>query len=107
MRLRPWRFLADLDRGVGGELVGRHAQVARRRTLANPPRGIVDRPMAWAEPAAKGPAIVTGPVAERDAAEMRADTNNDQPFRLLDPVGIGLPVAQRRHVAIPGGLHLF
>src|SRR5579863_10383400 len=95
MRMRPWRFLADLDGGVGGEFVGRDCQVERRRTLADPCRGIVDRTVARAEPAAERAPLVAGLVAERDAAEMRADADDDQPLRLFDPVGILLRVAQR------------
>src|SRR5437764_7448475 len=87
---RPWRFLADLDGGVGGELVGRHDQVERRRALSDPPRRVVDGAVARAEPAAEGAAIVARFVAERDAAEMRAYSDHDKPFRLLDPRRIRL-----------------
>ena len=50
--VRPWRFLADLDRGVGGEFVGRHDEILRRRTLPDAAGGVVDRAVARAEPAA-------------------------------------------------------
>src|SRR3954469_16775505 len=92
-RGRPWRFLADLDGGVGGEFVGRDDQVERRRPLPDPPRGVVDRAVAWAEPAAERAAVIAGLVAKRDAAEMRAHPDHDQPFRLFDPLGILLRVA--------------
>src|SRR5712691_8338909 len=104
--MRPWRFLADLDGGVGGEFVGRHGEVLRRRALADARRGIVDRTVAGAEPSLIGPAVVARLVAERNAAEMGADADDDEPFRLFDPVGILLRVAQRRDVDLLGGLDL-
>src|SRR5579862_9517555 len=104
--VRPWRFLADLDGGVGGEFVGRDGEVARRRTLADARGRIVDRTVARAEPALIGAAVIARLVAERDAAEMRADADDDEPFRFFDPVGILLRVAQCRHIDILGGLDL-
>src|SRR5437762_524022 len=95
---RPWRFLADLDSGVGGEFVRRNDQIKRRRPLADAPGGVVDRAVARAEPAAERSTIIAGLVAERDAAEMRADPDHDQPFRLFDPFGILLRVAQARGI---------
>src|SRR5688572_25477364 len=91
-RCWPWRVLADLDRGVGGEFVRRYDQVLRRRPLPDPPRGVVNRTMAGAEPAAERAAIVARLLAERDAAEMRAHPDHHQPFRLLDPVRVLLRV---------------
>src|SRR5262249_1849131 len=99
-RCWPWRVLADLDRGVGGEFVWRHDQVLPRRPLPDPPRGVVNRTVARAEPAAEGAAVVARLLSERDAAEMRAHADHYQPFRLLDPVGILLRVAQRGHVDV-------
>ena len=77
-------FLTDRDRGVGGEFVRRHQQVQRRRPLADSARGVVDRAVARAEPAAVGAAGIAGLLTERDAAEMRADADDDQPLGLLD-----------------------
>ena len=62
--------------------------------------------MARAEPAAVLAAVVTGFLAERDAAEVRADADDDKPFRFLDAVGIGLRFAQLRDVDILRGLDL-
>ena len=65
---------ADLDQGgVGQELVGRHLQVARRRSEADAPGGIVVRPVAGAEPAAVVAPAVAQRLALGDAAEVRAD----------------------------------
>ena len=46
-------------------------------------------PMARAEPAT----VITG-LADGDTAEMSADADHDEPLGLLDPVGVGLRVAQ-------------
>src|SRR5439155_10796392 len=74
--------------------------------LAYPAGGVVDRAVARAEPAAILTAVVTGFLAERDAAEVRADADDDKPFRFLDAVGIGLRFAQLRDVDILRGLDL-
>src|ERR1700732_5230260 len=100
------RFLADLDGGVGGEFVGRHEQIERRRTLADARRGIIDRTVAWAEPATERTAVIARLVAQREAAEMRTHPDNDEPFRLLDPGGIRLRVAQACDIDILRGLDL-
>src|SRR6516164_3302376 len=108
-------LLADGYRSVAGEFVERLArlvgiprqpQVERCRALADPSRSVVDRAMAGAEPPAIGAAVVAGLLAERDAAEMGADPDDDQPFRLLDAVRILLRIAQLRDVDVFGGLDL-
>src|SRR4051794_27094649 len=68
---------ADADLVVAGEGVGRHGEVLRRGTLADAARGVVDRAVARAEPAAILAAIVVGALAQRDAAQMRADADDD------------------------------
>src|SRR4029077_5572167 len=68
--------------------------------------GVVNRTVARAEPATILTAVVTGFLAERDAAEMRAYADDDKPLRSLDAVGIGLRLAQLRDVGILRGLDL-
>src|SRR3984893_16960053 len=74
-------LLADGHDGVAGEFVERLAcpldltrqpQIQRCGTLAYPSGGVETRAVAGAEPAAVLTAVVTGFLAERDAAEMRA-----------------------------------
>src|SRR6516164_3484052 len=88
-------LLADGYRSVAGEFIKGFArlvgvpwqpQVKGRRPLADPPRSIVDRAVAGAEPPAIRTPVVTGLLTERNAAEMRADADDDQPFRFLDAV---------------------
>src|SRR5439155_24879145 len=81
-------------------------QVQRCWPLTDPPGGVVDRAVAGAEPTTVLTAVVTGLLAEWDAAQMRADADDDQPFRLLDPVGITLWIAQLRNVDFLRGLDL-
>src|SRR3954454_13249241 len=50
--------------------------------------------MARAKPAAKRTPIVAGVLPKRDAAEMRADPDHDEPFGLLDTGRIRLRIAQ-------------
>src|SRR6516165_2247321 len=96
-------LLADSYRGIAGKFVKSLAcrigipwqpQIERRRALADPSRSALDRAMTRAEPPAIGTAIVTGLLTERDATEMRADADYDQPFRFLDAVRILLRIAQ-------------
>src|SRR5690242_12183630 len=87
-------LLADLDHRVAGELVRRHDQVKRCRPLPDAPRGVIDRPVTRAEPAAVRAAVVAGLLTERDAAKMRAHADDDQPFRFLDARRIRLWIPQ-------------
>src|SRR3984893_3466540 len=107
--------LAEGHDGFAGEFVERLAcpldltrqpQIQRCGTLAYPSGGVVNRAVAGAEPAAVLTAVVTGFLAERDAAEMRAYADDDKPLRSLDAVGIGLGFAQLRDVGILRGLDL-
>src|SRR5664280_325689 len=82
---RNARRSADLHPCVAEERVFGHGQVRRRRALTDAARGVVDRAVARALPA-----LVLPFVAERHAAEMGADAADDQPFRLLDPLLVGL-----------------
>jgi len=66
---------ADLDLRVGDEFVRRQRQVGRRGAAANTAGGVVLRAVAGAEEAA----VITL-VGNRDAAEMRADADQDQPL---------------------------
>src|SRR5215468_10652472 len=81
--------------GVVLERIGRQRQIERCRALANAAGRVVDRAMARAEPA-----LVLALIAERHAAQMRADADHHQPLRLvlLDAVRIGLWIAQRGDV---------
>src|SRR6266403_698447 len=108
-------LLADGHDGVAGEFVeglacpldlARQPQIQRRWALAYPPGGVVNRAVARAEPAAVLAAVVTGFLAEWDAAEMGADADDNQPFRFLYPVGILLWIAQLRDVDVLRGLDL-
>src|SRR6516162_9081770 len=56
--------------------------------------------MARAEPATIGSPVVACPLTERDAAEMCADADDDQPLRLLDSVRIFLRIAQVGNVDV-------
>src|SRR6516162_239230 len=98
--------LTDKNRGGGRELVGRHREVERCRAQADAARGIVLRTVAGAEPAAELPARIGGRGAERDAAEMGADADDDQPVLFLHALGVGLPVAQLRDIDGLGFLNL-
>src|SRR5579863_6177283 len=80
---------ADRDLCRRGEGVGRNDEIIRRGPLADAARRIVDRPVAGAEPA-----VVRTLMAERDAAEMGADADDDQPFGLLHARGVGRRIAQ-------------
>src|SRR5471030_1683183 len=80
------RGSADLDFGIGNKLVGRHRQVGGRGSLADAARGIVLRAVARAKEA-----VVIALMGDRDAAEMGADADHDQPLvvALLDPGLVG------------------
>ena len=82
------RDLADLDFAIGNEFVGRHRQIGRRGSLANATGGVVLRAVAGAEEA-----VVIALMGDRDAAEMGADADHDQPLVMafLDPGLVGLP----------------
>src|SRR5574338_611935 len=91
---------ADLDAIVVEEIVLGQHQIARRRALADAPGGVVHRAVARAEPAAIGTPRIALLLAERDAAEMRAHADHDQPFRLLGALLV------RRRVLELGHRHL-
>src|SRR6202040_138455 len=67
-------------------------------SLANATGGVVLRAVAGAEEA-----VVVALIGDRDAAEMGADADHDQPLvvTLLDPglVGLGIRKARDRHAA--------
>src|SRR6266478_3731946 len=85
------RGSADLDFAIGNELIGRHRQVGRRRALANPTRGVVLRAVARAEEA-----VVIAFMGDRNAAEMGANADHDEPLvvALLDPGLVGLRIGK-------------
>ena len=56
------------------KFVGRDLQVEGRRALANPAGRVVVRAMARAEPT-----VVVSRAIQRDAPEVRADSNKNQP----------------------------
>ena len=70
------------------EGVGRQRQIGRRRPVAHAPGRVVLAAVARAEPAAPLAARVGRLVAERDAAEMRADADQHDPLVMarLHPV---------------------
>lgn len=81
--------LTNNDLTVLREIVLWNLQVQRRRTLSYAARDIVVRTVARAEPASK----VTS-LANWHASQVRADTQHDKPFGLLNTVFVGLGVAQ-------------
>lgn len=81
---------ADLDSGGADESVFGHFEIGRRGAGANSSRRVKNRAMAGAEPS---PVIAL--VTDRYATEMRADADNDEPFRLFYARGIWLGVAKR------------
>src|SRR5215470_3604728 len=86
---------ADPDLRVGDELVGRQRQVGGRGPAADAPRGVVLRAVAGTEIAAE-----VALMRDRDAAEMRADADQDLPLVVagLDALVVGLGVGQARQV---------
>src|SRR5512138_3462474 len=89
--------LADLDFGIGEECVGRHREIGRRRPLADAAGGIVLRAMAGAEET-----VVAALMRDRDATEMGADANHDQPLLVawLGALLVGLRIGEilERHL---------
>lgn len=69
--------LTDPDGRVGDELVGRHFEVKRGRAERDAARGIVIGAVTGAEPAASVSHRAALPPAERTAAKMRADPDDD------------------------------
>src|SRR5271165_3969581 len=88
MRQPDWQS-ADPHPGVGEEGIVRHGEIEWRWALADAPGGVVDRAVAGTEPA-----LVLALVPKRHAAQMRADSDHDQPFRLLDAGLIRLWISQ-------------
>ena len=86
---------ADLNLGVGYEFVRRQGQVLRRRTFADAAGGVVLRAVAG-----QNQPSILALMGERDAAEMGADADDDQPLlvALLDAGAVGLrdPAGSRR-----------
>src|SRR5664279_5040181 len=94
---------ADLNLGVGREFVRRQVEILRRRTFPDAAGGVVLRAVARAEPA-----VILALVGERDAAEMGADTNDDQPLivALFDAGAVGFRIGQTGDVDLAGLLDL-
>src|SRR3546814_7201963 len=90
-------YAADANAGIVDEDIPRNLEILRRRTFADTARGIVDRTVARAEPAA-----IFTLMAERHATEMGADADGDQTLRLLDAVRVLLRVAQVGGVVLAG-----
>src|SRR5437867_3626965 len=90
-----WRRSADPNLAVGDELIGRQRQIGRRRPAADTAGCIVLRAVARTEIT-----VVVALVRDRDAAEMRADADQDLPLLMarLDALLVGLGVRQARNV---------
>src|SRR6516162_4390719 len=88
-------LFADLNSGVGYELVGRNREVQRRRPATDAAGAVVLRAMARTEPA-----VVVALVRERNAAEMRANTDQHQPLIVvrLDARLIRLRIGKSGHI---------
>src|SRR5271170_5698320 len=71
---------ADRDLGVVVECVGRQEQIEWRRPVPHPAGGVVLAAVAGAEPAAPVAARIGRLVAQRDAAQMRADADQHDPL---------------------------
>jgi hypothetical protein len=89
-RTEPYRLrLTDHQALVGREVILRHLEVERSRTLPYTSRDIVVRTVAGAEPASE----VAG-FADGHATQMCADAQHDEPFGLLDAVGVLLGITE-------------
>src|SRR6202047_768522 len=84
-RLLPYRELR-----VARELIRRQGKIVRRWTITDAAGRIVDRAVTRA----KVTALVGAVVLERHAAEMGANADEDEPFRLLHPRLVGRRIAQ-------------
>src|SRR5205823_2668906 len=100
-------LLTDPDHGIAGEFVLGHLEVARCRTFADAPRGVVLRTMAGAKPAAVVAPRIARTRSQRNATEMRAHADHDHPIRFLDALGIGLGIAKLSELDGLGLLDLF
>src|SRR3546814_3211549 len=67
-------------------------------THSSPPRRSADLAMAGAEPAAEVASVLARLLAQRHAAEMGADADDDEPLGLLDARRIGLRIGQRLNI---------
>src|SRR5450631_316982 len=84
-RLLPYREFR-----IAGELIGGHGKILVCRTLADAARRIIDRTVTGAKVAARVGAVVF----KRHATKMRANADDDEPFRLLHPGLIARWIAQ-------------
>ena len=84
--LRP----TDSNHIVLQKLVWRYDEIPRRRSFTDTPGGVVVRPMAGAEPAAPFTQRVACLLAQRNAAQMGADADDDQPLFPLDTRAVEL-----------------
>src|SRR6478609_6067474 len=87
---------ADLHSGRRCELIFRHFEILRCRPLPDARRSVVHRAVARAEIAAVRPLGLAFADAQRNATQMGADAERDQPVLLagLGPLGQRLRVAQ-------------
>lgn len=85
------RNLADDEKALVREGVGRDFQVEGRRALADAAAGVVMRAVARAVIAA----IVAG-VGDRNAAQVRANAEDDEPLGVLGALVVVLNVAEGR-----------
>jgi len=89
--------LTEDDLSVAGEVVFRDFHVNRSRAETDTARGVVVRTVARAEPT-----VPVTSVDGRDATEVSADTDEDEPFGLLDTHGIGLRVTEGSGIIFAG-----
>lgn len=87
---------SDADSAVIEKHVRRDIEVTRRGAFADSTRHIVDRPVARTELAAERSPVVAVSLAERNAAEMGADSDQHQPLGAPDPCAVGLRVDEIR-----------
>src|SRR5579875_3673356 len=92
---------ADLDLGIGNKGVRGKVEILRRGSLPDAPGAVVLGAVARAEPA-----VVIAFVRQRNAAQMRANADDDEPLLVagLHALRVRLGISQRLHVDVLGEL---
>lgn len=86
--------LPDSDQSIRDELILRNHQVQRGRALPDSCGGVVVGPVTWAEVASEFAAPLALTHSKRNAAEMRADADRDQPVFANGPLRKGFRIAE-------------